>query len=527
MRESPGSSLRTPIALGSRRFLGFLGRMPPTTSGKGHRLKFDIDLGSATSQGGKRRANAPLQILIAADCSGRAGRGISAPLAGRRTQRLSVDHLDKVFAAWNAQIQTAVRLASGAAVSLHPRSLEDLHPDELLRAVAPLAEILELRGEVDDPRAAERLVALLASTSGARGTSATTPSDSPSSGAAAAPSGAAGDAEREADTLSRLLGAPPRGASSERRTNDAPTARVDVGRFIRDLVGDSATPAPGPGAASRALTAAADLELARLLRALLRDPHFRSLEATWRGLDQLCRNCPDDELVRYQVVDATATEILTEVGATHALLEAQRTSILLLDHYFGATAAELGALAQLLRTCAAHQVILVTGASPELAGYAGFAAAEPSPTESALPEAAAAAWRDVTAARSDGAQLALVLPRCLLRQPYGKTGQPLESLAFEELVDPADHEAFCWGNGAYLAARALSVRHAGDGGTVQLDGSVELREMPVIRLRDDDGFRLQPSAETWLSERWVERLRAAGFAVLQGVRDSDRIRVHV
>ena len=501
--------------------------MPPTTSGKGRGLQFGIDLGSATSKGGKLRANDPLQILIAADCSGRAGRGISAPLAGRRTQRLSVDHIETVFAAWSAEIQTCVQLASGAVLSLRPRSLEDLHPDELLRAVAPLAEILELREQLGNPSAAERLVALLGSASGAGLTSPTAPGGSPSSRATAAPGGAAGDAEREAETLSRLLGAPPRGASSERRASEAPTARVDVGRFIRNLVGDSATSAPAPGAASVALKSAADLELARWLRALLRDPHFRSLEATWRGLDQLCRTCPDDELVRYQVVDATATEILAEVGATHALLEAQRPSVLLLDHYFGANAAELGALAQLLRTCAAHQVILVTGSSPELAGYSGFAAAEPSPTESALPEAAAAAWRDVTAARSDGAQLALVLPRCLLRQPYGKTGEPLESLAFEEVVDPADHEAFCWGNGAYLAARALSVRHAGEGGMVQLDGSVELREMPVIRLRDDDGFRLQPSAETWLSERWVERLRAAGFAVLQGVRDSDRIRVHL
>jgi hypothetical protein len=81
------------------------------------------------------------------------------------------------------------------------------------------------------------------------------------------------------------------------------------------------------------------------------------------------------------------------------------------------------------------------------------------------------------------------------------------------------------GNGAYLAARALAIRHAAGGS--HLDGGVELREIPVVRLPDEEGFRLQPSTESWLSERAVERLRAAGFAVLQGIRDSDRIRVHV
>ena len=61
-------------------------------------------------------------------------------------------------------------------------------------------------------------------------------------------------------------------------------------------------------------------------------------------------------------------------------------------------------------------------------------------------------------------------------------------------------------------------------------------ERPVVRPQhslvpllafDDDGYRLQPSAETWLPERAVEGLRAAGFTVLQGVRDSDRLRVHI
>jgi hypothetical protein len=69
------------------------------------------------------------------------------------------------------------------------------------------------------------------------------------------------------------------------------------------------------------------------------------------------------------------------------------------------------------------------------------------------------------------------------------------------------------------------MRHAG--AAAQLDASIELRELPVVRLPDEHGFRLQPSSESWLSERAVERLRGAGFAVLQGIRDSDRLRVHV
>jgi type VI secretion system protein ImpC len=142
----------------------------------------------------------------------------------------------------------------------------------------------------------------------------------------------------------------------------------------------------------------------------------------------------------------------------------------------------------------------------------------------APPARALDAWQELARTRAEGAQLALVLPRYLLRQPYGKLGESLDRLEFEEVLD-GDHEAFLWGNGAYLAARALAERHSGAGS--KLDGSVELGELPIVRLSDEDGYRLQPSAEAWLSERAVERLRAAGFTVLQGVRDSDRLRVHV
>jgi predicted component of type VI protein secretion system len=117
-----------------------------------------------------------------------------------------------------------------------------------------------------------------------------------------------------------------------------------------------------------------------------------------------------------------------------------------------------------------------------------------------------------------------------LRQPYGASGEPIESFAFEEIVDASDHEAFTWGNGAYLLARALCIQRAGERG-IHPDGSVDVRDLPVVYLEGDalgnDGeSRIKPNAEAWLSERSLGRLRAAGFSVLLGMRDTDRVRVY-
>lgn len=490
--------------------------MCPSTQGGG--LSFSIDVAGATKKGA-RSADEPLHLLIAADCSGRSARRLHEPLAGRRVRRVDVGRLEAVFGAWGAEV--LLRLPSGQAVTLAPRELEELHPEQLLQNVAELAQLIELRDALDtDPGAAARLASLLARPTSAAPAAAGVPAGSSNATPAVTGAGESGE-----DTLSRLLGAAPAAPRGPSTPAAGPRSGVDISGFIRSVVADSAPGAPSTGSA--ALRAAADLELGHALRALLSDPAFRSLEATWRGIDGLCRNCPDEERVRYSVVDAATAELSAHPSAVAALLEAERPSVLLVDHYFTASADDLQGLARLLSVCAEHDTALITGAHPGLAGCSHFAElADPGDEPLVWSEGAQAAWAEVTRLRSTGARLGLALPRFLLRQPYGKAGEPIEPLAFEELLDQNDHEAFAWGNGAYLLARALAVVHAGAGG-VHPDGSVDLRELPVVHLESDEGIRLKPCAEAWLSERAVGRLRAAGFSVLQGLRDTDRIRAHL
>jgi pilus assembly protein FimV len=450
--------------------------MAGLSSGKGRGLRFDIDLGSATSKSGRLQAHEAMDILVIADCSGRRARGLTTPLSGRRPRSISVDNLDAVFAAWSAEITVQL---DGLTVSLSPRSLEDLHPDQLFCNVALVSSLTQ-------------------------------------------PNVTAGP-EQTAD-LERLLGAPAGGAAA-RPVSAASADGVQrvVGELIRGAVGDAAL-SQGPSGEQQARNSAAELELGRRLRALLHSAPFRALESTWRAIDSVCRNCPDEELVRFQVMDASLAELLADLDALTALLEAQRPSLVVVDDYVDASAEALSALEPLLRACAAQRAILAIGASPALAGYPSFEVSAVPPGDVTPPASALDAWKELARTRAEGAQLALVLPRYLLRQPYGRLGEPLDRLEFEEVL-AGDHEAFLWGNGAYLAARALAERHSGVAS--QLDGSVELGDLPIVRQPDEDGYRLQPSAEAWLPERAVERLRAAGFTVLQGVRDSDRLRVHI
>src|SRR5689334_7218509 len=107
-------------------FLGSVESMAGLSSGKGRGLRFEIDLGSATSKSGRLQTHEPMHVLLIADCSGRRARGLTASLSGRRPRSISVDNLDTVFAAWGAEIPVQL---DGLTVSLRPRVLDDLHPD--------------------------------------------------------------------------------------------------------------------------------------------------------------------------------------------------------------------------------------------------------------------------------------------------------------------------------------------------------------------------------------------------------------
>jgi type VI secretion system protein ImpC len=255
-------------------------------------------------------------------------------------------------------------------------------------------------------------------------------------------------------------------------------------------------------------------------------PAFRELEAAWRGIDGLCRNCPDEELVKTHVLDVSLEELAADPLGLSRLLTSESPDVLLVDHRFGASVADLNILLHLLEVCHAANVELAAGARPELAGCAHFAEVErPEDNVHEWTDDVRAAWASLRALRERGARLELALPRFVLRQPYGAAGEPLERLRFEEVEDQKDHEAFCWGNGAYLLVRALTIQHA-EASRVRADGGVDVRELPIVHIENTEQVTIKPPAESWLSERSVGKLRAAGFAVLEGVRGTDRVIVH-
>jgi type VI secretion system protein ImpC len=210
----------------------------------------------------------------------------------------------------------------------------------------------------------------------------------------------------------------------------------------------------------------------------------------------------------------------------------QGVSLVVVDHCFGIDPNELHGLVNLIRACHEHQVFLVTGASPSLAGLEESFLKNPTGMkhdaeawQEDWTDEAREAWGQLASLREQGAQFALALPRCLVRHPYGKLGQPLENFDFEELESGAGLEQFLWVNGAYLVARALMEQWCG--GAPLTDASFEIGGLPVVSVMDVEGRRVQPPLELSFPRAVVDQLLDQGFSFIEAWRDTDRARVHV
>ena len=128
-------------------------------------------------------------------------------------------------------------------------------------------------------------------------------------------------------------------------------------------------------------------------------------------------------------------------------------------------------------------------------------------------------------ALGEARHLGLVLPRVLLRQPYGKGSDPVETFAFEEIGHEAAHESFLWGNGAFVAGHLLADLFRSDGWEMTLGGPGELDELPVFSFVEEGESKVKPCAEVWLSERTGERILEQGLMPLLSIKGRGGVRL--
>ena len=405
--------------------------------------------------------------------------------------------------------------ATGERITLKFDGLDDFHPDRLLKVISPLAELMVVRKELDSSRAAaaaEKLHAIL------KLAAPTTQQLAEPPAPLAAETKRNVPAESTEETLGRLLGKQPLEVPAQVVKS---AEALDATSIVQRILGSSVTPTPPPPVGLPGLIAAAERELSERLRALLSHPDFQAVEAAWRGLDFLIRRCPDEDRISYFALDATQEELAADLPGLHRMLRDSSWGGLIGGFQFGKTSSNLAVLGGIGALCRALGTSFLAGGVPQLLGCDNFYQ-HPDPDDwNQLPAPdVVQAWSELR--RSDeAAYVGLALPRFLLRQPYGKAGDPIEGFNFEEITDGSDHERFLWGNSALLCAHLIAEGHV----TGERIAAGNVSDLQLAQFTERGGLALKPCAEAWLVDRAAEAIARQGLIAVQSFKGKDAAQV--
>jgi type VI secretion system protein ImpC len=446
--------------------------------------------------------DAPLRIVILGNFSARAGEANAC-----RPVRVDCDNFDSACGQFGASLRLPPCAEGTLEIDLSFKKLDDFHPDQILKSVLALANLAQLRARLLSPGSAEGAATELRGIF-AGGTAA--PAAEP---AVSAP------AESMDDTLARLLGKPKPEASAPA----APSSIVE--RLLKQAV--STTAASAPSAEQGQLLSMLDAELTARLRRVLHHPDFQAIEATWRALDFLVREAGD--AVKLQVIDITREELdrqlasLDNPAATPVgrAIEQIAPAVILSAFSFGAS--DTGALLKIARLAEVCGTAFIGGAKSELVGCESFGS-QPNPLDwgkTSAPELGA--FTELRRAKESG-HLGLTTPRFLVRLPYGKESDAIQTFPFEELSVDGCHECYLWASSAFLCGHRLVNSFADEGWEMELGGAGgEIGGLPVHSFKADGEKQAKPCAEAWLSEKAADVILSHGLMPVLSVRGRDSV----
>ncbi len=467
------------------------------------------------------------RIAVLGDFSGRSSRGQTS-LASRRTVLVDRDNFDEVLSRLGAGIELPI--GGSTPWTLRFSELDDFHPDQLFERAELFRRLREVRLRLQDPAtfaaAAEELGVKPGPQAAAKPTAAATPAGSVASALVHdRPGGLLEEIVERADSR-----------ATEGRPSRAPDALQD---FMRRVTEPHLVAASDPRQAE--LIGVIDRALSAQMRALLHVPAFQALEAAWRAVFFLVRRIETGSQLKLYLIDISKEELAADLmssqdlratGAYKLLVEktvgtqgAEPWALIVGNYTFGPQREDAELLGRLARIASAAGAPFVAAASPRLLGCSSLADS-PHPRDwQLMPDADAAAAWEALRRLPEASAIGLALPRFLLRLPYGKKTDAIESFDFEEMAGAPSHEDYLWGNPAFACALLLGQSFSEYGWEMRPGVHAQIDGLPLHVYEQDGESELKPCAEALLTEDAAERILENGMMPLVSLKGQDVVRL--
>ncbi|HEY2515582.1 MAG TPA: type VI secretion system contractile sheath large subunit [Polyangiaceae bacterium] len=288
-----------------------------------------------------------------------------------------------------------------------------------------------------------------------------------------------------------------------------------------------------------AMIAEIDRKVSLVVDNVMHAPEFQKREAAWRGVKFLVDRTDFRENVRLEILNVSKQDLLADFEDSPEVVKSGLYKTVYTAEYgqfggkpYGAVIAnyEIGPGPQdmlLLQKAAAVAAMshapFFAAAGPQFFGLKDIQELPNMKDLDSLFEGPQfTKWRGLRESE-DARYLGLVMPRFLLRLPYGPATVPAKTFNYEESVS-ASHEHYLWGNAVFAFATRLTESFAKyrwcpniigpqAGGTVP--------DLPVHVYQAMGADQIKIPTEVLISERREYELSEQGFIALTYRKDSD------
>lgn len=277
------------------------------------------------------------------------------------------------------------------------------------------------------------------------------------------------------------------------------------------------------------------------LNAFMHHPDFQKIEGSWRGLRYLVMNTETSTRLKLRLLNITKKEIQDDLERAiefdqsvlfkkiyeeeYGTFGGHPYSCLVGDYEFTRHPRDLELLQKICQVAAAAHAPFITSAHPRLFDLDTFEnLGNPRDLSKIFESLELVKWtsfRDM----EDSRYVTLVLPKTLMRMPYGANTLPAEGVNFEEDVAGADSSKFCWTNTAYVLAERITNAFAHFSWTAAIrgvEGGGIVEGLPSYTFKTTDGdVALKCPTEVAITDRREKELSDLGFISLCHCKGTD------
>lgn len=284
-----------------------------------------------------------------------------------------------------------------------------------------------------------------------------------------------------------------------------------------------------------------DKLLENQINEILHNPDFQKLEGSWRGFQYFVMNTETGSRLKIKLLNVTLEELRIDLTKSiefdqsnlfkkiyeeeYGTLGGTPYSCLLGDFYLSSNPQDISFLELMSGVAAAAHTPFITSVSPLFFNLDRFEDLPyPRDLTKLFESPDYVKWNSFRIS-DDSRYISLVLPRVLMRLPYGDNTCPVVGFDFQEDVGIGETEKFCWGNAVYAIGQRITNAFALYSWTAAIRGVENggvLEGLPAYVFTTLEGDKeIKCPTEVAITDRREKELSDLGFLCICYCKGSD------